>query len=158
MGCNKQFLYLQSAIKDAFCFETVLKLTARDLNVYTFTFVVLYFFQFSFFTFFFFFHFKRSTFVGVVRVLMVKKDEEKGRDPAGKFAEKVVWRSVFDYKALRIKCRFNKNSLLRCCFLAILLAGEGQQHLRRRVKNKCFFTNNCLFALHHVFFNPLNLL
>ena len=37
-----------------------------------------------------------------------------------KFQKKAVQRSeFFTIMALRIECRFNKNSLLRCCFLAI---------------------------------------
>ena len=32
---------------------------------------------------------------------------------------------IFDYMALHIECRFNKNSLLQCYFLAILPTGEN---------------------------------
>ena len=45
-------------------------------------------------------------------------------NPAGKIAEKAMWRSVFFYyMALHIECRFNKNSLLQCYFLTILKKG-----------------------------------
>ena len=44
--------------------------------------------------------------------------------PAGKIVEKAgVEECIFDYMASHIECRFNKNSLLQCYFLAILPAG-----------------------------------
>ena len=50
--------------------------------------------------------------------------------PAGKTAEKAMWRSVFFlYMALHFQCRFNKNSLLQCYYLVILPAGLWSQVL-----------------------------
>ena len=46
-------------------------------------------------------------------------------NPAGKIAEKAAWRSVFlTILALHIEYPFNKSSLLRSYFLAILPAGK----------------------------------
>ena len=35
---------------------------------------------------------------------------------------------IFDYMALKIECRFNKDSLLRGYFLAILPAGKSRNY------------------------------
>ena len=45
---------------------------------------------------------------------------------------------IFVYMALHIECRFNKNSLLQCYFLAILQAIHCQHTLRWRVKKQLF--------------------
>ena len=45
--------------------------------------------------------------------------------PTGKIAEKSnVEECIFVYMALHFQCRFNKNTLLQCSFLAILPAGQ----------------------------------
>ena len=48
----------------------------------------------------------------------------KSSYPARQICRKsIVEECIFDYMALHIECRFNKNSLLQCYFLAILPAG-----------------------------------
>ena len=44
-----------------------------------------------------------------------------------KITEKAVWRSVFLTKTLYIDCKFNKDSLLRSCFLALLRLNDDDE-------------------------------
>ena len=53
-----------------------------------------------------------------------KQSEIDQLDPSGQNCRKSnVEECIFDQMALHIECRFNKNSLLKCYFLSILLAG-----------------------------------
>ena len=44
-----------------------------------------------------------------------------------------VGECTFDYTALHIECKFNKNSLLLCCFLCFLVAEKRFKTLNHKI-------------------------
>ena len=66
---------------------------------------------------------------------------------------------IFEYMALHFECRFNKNSLLQCYFLAILPVGylhsydcsEGS-----KVRNSIFISRNSIFISRNSIFISRN--